>query len=377
MSNGEIPMRRLVLMLVAGSALTAVLGGLARLGLGTAWGDARAVDHGPLFVVGVFQTVIALERAVALGRPLAWAAPWLGVATGMAMLFGFRELAPPLAVAAAAALVAVNAAIVRRQSAAFTWMMLLGSFLLLVANLAWLLGTPIHGLVLSWMGFFVLTILAERLELSRLAPKPPYATAALWLASATLVGALALAFHGRPLAAPLLGLTFLALAVWEVRFDVARLMLRARGLPRYAAIGVLLGSFWLLLSGLLLAVRGFPPAGPVYDAIVHGVLVGFVLSMVFAHAPIILPAVTRIALPFDRALYAPLAILHVGLALRMVGNLAPNALLRQLGGLSTGAALLALVIAALWARRLVRTRARTTSSTPEPGGSPTPVRFPP
>jgi hypothetical protein len=39
--------------------------------------------------------------------------------------------------------------------------------------------------------------------------------------------------------------------------------------------------------------------------------------MVFGHAPVILPAVLRVRFPYHAALYVPLALLHVSLAVRV------------------------------------------------------------
>ena len=55
--------------------------------------------------------------------------------------------------------------------------------------------------------------------------------------------------------------------------------------------------------------------------------------MIFGHAPIILPAVTGLALPYRPAFYFLLALLHAGLVLRVMGDLAPTLSLRQWGGL--------------------------------------------
>jgi hypothetical protein len=44
--------------------------------------------------------------------------------------------------------------------------------------------------------------------------------------------------------------------------------------------------------------------------------VGFVFSMVFGHAPVILPAVLRVKLPYHPVLYAPLVLLHGSLLVR-------------------------------------------------------------
>ena len=54
-----------------------------------------------------------------------------------------------------------------------------------------------------------------------------------------------------------------------------------------------------------------------YDAVLHAVFLGFALSMIMAHAPVILPTVLRRPLPYHPALIAPAALLHVSLTLRL------------------------------------------------------------
>jgi hypothetical protein len=83
----------------------------------------------------------------------------------------------------------------------------------------------------------------------------------------------------------------------------------------------------------------------------HAVLVGFVLSMVFAHAPIILPAVARIDVPYHPVLYLPLAVLHVSLVIRVLGDLIASASARQLGALGNAAAIATFLMAVVCARR--------------------------
>jgi hypothetical protein len=61
-------------------------------------------------------------------------------------------------------------------------------------------------------------------------------------------------------------------------------------------------------------------AGPRYDAMLHSIFLGFVFSMIFAHAPIILPTITGLALPFRKGFYAHAALLHVSLVMRITGD---------------------------------------------------------
>lgn len=42
------------------------------------------------------------------------------------------------------------------------------------------------------------------------------------------------------------------------------------------------------------------------------------IAMVFGHAPVILPSVTRLRLPYRRRFYVHLGLLHAGLLLRIV-----------------------------------------------------------
>lgn len=348
-SVSELLLRRGLLLMVAAALLTGVFAGLARMGVVVAWGPTYVLTHGPLLVLGAFSTVIALERAVAFGRAWGLLAPCVGAAAAVAMLCG-APWAPWVATASAVALVGLNAAIVKRQAAAFTWLMLLGSAVLLLGDVVWALGRPVYEVVPTWLAFFVLTIVAERLELSRLAPTPRWASVAL-VALASLLALLACAC-ALGFAPPLrvLGVVLALVGAWQLRFDLARRVLRRPGLPRFAALGVLLGAAWLLVAGMLLASLGLPPAGPLYDAELHCVFVGYVLSMVFAHAPIILPAVARVSVPFTKLLYAPLAVLHLGLVARVTADLVGDALMRRAGGIANAVALGLFVLVVLYAR---------------------------
>jgi hypothetical protein len=349
-SRVPVALRRAVLFAVAATAVLAVLAGLARLGIAVGWAASRAPVHGPLLVVGVFGTVIGLERAVALGARWGYAAPVTGAAGAIALAAGAPS-GPLVMTLSTLVLIAVNIAMVARVAAGFTWLMLLGAIVLAAGTAAWAAGSSVFVVAPAWLCFFVLTIVAERLELARLAPVPAWARRAV-VALGVIAALLALTTL-RGAAVRELGGVFALLALWQLRFDVARRTVRGAGLPRFAAVAILSGSAWLLAAGILIAAAGLPAVGPVYDAALHAVLVGFVLAMVMAHAPIILPAVARIAVPFHPVLYAPLAVLHAGLVARIVGDLAGNAGLRQVGAIGNGVALvlLPLAIASLRLRR--------------------------
>ena len=93
-------------------------------------------------------------------------------------------------------------------------------------------------------------------------------------------------------------------------------------------------------------------SGFAYDGALHALFVGFVFSMVFGHAPIIVPAVLDRPIHFRRAFYGHLALLHLSLMVRVGGDLLEHALLRQVGSVGNAVAIgLFIVMTATSARR--------------------------
>ncbi|MDH4060658.1 MAG: hypothetical protein OEU94_07580, partial [Aquincola sp.] len=70
---------------------------------------------------------------------------------------------------------------------------------------------------------------------------------------------------------------------------------------------------------------------------------GFVFSMVFGHAPIIFPAVLRVAVPYRPWFYLPLVLLHASLALRLAGDAAGDVAARRWGAMGSTLALLTFI----------------------------------
>jgi hypothetical protein len=110
------------------------------------------------------------------------------------------------------------------------------------------------------------------------------------------------------------------------------------------AVCLLTGYVWLAVAAVIWAWQGALTQGPAYDSALHAVFLGFAMSMVFGHAPVILPAVLRVRLPHHPRDYAVLALLHISLALRIVGgDLGRIEVLRLLGGILGVVTLLAFV----------------------------------
>jgi hypothetical protein len=146
------------------------------------------------------------------------------------------------------------------------------------------------------------------------------------------------------------------LATWLGVCDVARRTVRTSGLTRFIAVALLSGYLWLGVAGLLALWFGGVAAGGPYDAILHAVFVGFVFSMIFGHAPIILPAVLRVGVTYRPAFYLPLGLLHASLVLRLIGDCTPWLAGRRWGGLLNAVAVLVFFVTV--ARGVVTSRRR-------------------
>lgn len=304
--------------LVGLSLVTGIAGGLVRAGVTLSVAGVAVAGHAFLMVCVFMGTVIAIERAVALKHVVAFIGPLTSGGAGLALLAGAPQAAAWLAVAAALAFVGVNLVVVRRQPAAHTGLLLAGA-------LAWFAGSVAHALrvldgavVPLWFCFLVFTIAAERLEMTRLMRRHVGAgPALLGILAAAACGAL-LSGSAAGWGGLLYGLSLAALAAWLAVFDIARRTVRAAGLSRYMALCLLTGYAWLFAAGL---AWGATALGlPWRDAALHGLALGFVFSMVLGHAPVILPAVARVKVAFGWPFYLPLMLLHVSLALRLLGG---------------------------------------------------------
>ena len=366
-------LERLPLLLLGFVALVAGTGaGLARLAWPMPDGIAQAAAwHGPLMVCGFFGVVISLERAVAVGRLWAYAAPLLsGLGTALA-LHGGTAWAPWFYLAGSLVLLLATLSVLQRQREGFVVMLAVAAACWSVGTALWATGAAVHEVLIWWLGFLVLTIAGERLELSRF--MPPSAAALRWFALITtllllaLAGSLLAMWQGAQAttwAVQGFGVGLLALAAWLARYDIARRTVRQPGLTRYIALCLLTGYGWLALGGAVMAVAGLQPGQPSYDAALHALLLGFVFSMVFGHAPIVFPAVLRVSLPYHPVFYAPLALLHASLALRLLGDASGSFELAHWGALGSALALAAfIVVMASAVLRSQRTRPARTAKT--------------
>lgn len=335
-----------LLMLGMLSLIGGVLAGLARLDWSVGATAANAAGwHGGLMISAFLGTVISLERAVALARGWAYMAPAMAGIGGVALLTGAPSiLATGMVTTAAAILVAASIDILRRLVAPFTVTLAAGAMCWLIGNLVWLASGGLSAAVPWWFAFLILTIAGERLELTRLLPTPAIARWLFFLVVGVILTGATLSMWSEEIGLRLFAAGLLALAVWMLRFDIARRNATTVGLTRFIALSLLSGYCWLALAGLLGLGGGFELGHPWRDATLHAVALGFVFSMIFGHGPIIFPAVLQVKIPYHPMFYLPLLVLHGSLAVRTMGGLAETFSLRSEGGLVNAVALLIFIV---------------------------------
>ncbi len=298
-----------------------------------------ASGHGPLMAIGFLGALIGLERAVALRRSWGYLSPLLAAVGTLLWVLGFSA-GPIVALASSAVLIGLYLVAARQQ---FSWhiaVMGLGAICLGIGMWLWAARTTFSQVTPWWGAFLVLTIAGERLELARLQKLSGKILLLFLLSLAILAIGLVLTLVSLDLGVRVLSVGMLVVALWLLRYDIARRTVYQTGLVRFIAICLLSGYFWLGVAGALGLFWGGVTAGTYYDALWHALFVGFVFSMIFGHAPSIFPALLRVRIPFSASFYIPLALLHLSLILRVLGDLALWQIGRQWGGLLNAIAIL-------------------------------------
>jgi hypothetical protein len=355
---------RIPLMALSIGALTAGLwAGLLRIGWQIPPISTRLlIEHGPLMVAGFLGTLISLERAVALsqlqhGRRVYFLAPMLAGLGSVALFLPVPPFVPRLLITLAALrFFIIFILIYRLQPSTHNAVMSLGVLLWLLGNGLWLAGLPVSRVVPWWAGFLVLTIAGERLELARMLILTKAIRMLFFAITGIVLAGLLISLALNDFGLRITGFGLAALGIWLLRFDIARRTIRQQALTRYIAACLLPGYAWLALGGLLWMVYGGRyPAGPIYDAMLHTIFIGFVFSMIFGHAPVIIPAVMGMPIRYLSIFYFHLSLLHISLALRIAGDLLFLQSIRRWGGLlNEVAVILFLLVTVIAARRGVR-----------------------
>ena len=346
------PVFRMLFMLPAGAALLVGLNaGLQLLGADAPLKVERFPQvHGMLLVLSFVGTVIALERSVALNKAWGYASPaLLGIAGLLLISPADLWIGKSVMLAGTIAMTLVYIPLWRRQYDHVVLIQVLGSVSAIAAAALWIRIPSIPVLLPFLVSFVVLTIAGERLELARIGIRSPTAEPLLLAASFTLLGATAASLLWPTIGYPLFGVSLLSAVAWLVAYDAARKTIRSQGLPRYIAASLLAGYGWLAIAGVVLAIQEGALTGAAYDVAIHAVFLGFTISMIMAHAPVILPAVLRKPLPYTPGFWLPAGLLHLSLVIRLgMGDGAGNHGAWVTGGVLNVISILLFAVMAIW-----------------------------
>lgn len=324
------------------SLLAAIWSGWIRLGWQFPYAPTTLPFlHGPLMISAFLGTLISLERAVALNKRWMYFAPLSSGIGSIALLININSfVAPLLFCLSSILLLLIFTQIIKQHLAVHTIVMGIGALTWLIGNIFWLYSWPFHRLVLWWGAFLVLTIAGERLELNRILKhtRPVIYSFGAIVAVYNLGLILSVPFFSLGTRVNSMGMFFLA--TWLIKYDIARKTIRLTKLPRYIAICLISGYIWLSIAGILGVIHGGQIAGFNYDAFLHAIFVGYVISMIFGHAPIIFPSILGIPIRYSTSLYVPLILLHISLLIRILSDLLRLYQIRLVGGLFNGIAIL-------------------------------------
>ena len=207
---------------------------------------------------------------------------------------------------------------------------------------------------LAALAFPAVTILVERLEMSLNFHKTA-AKIALWM----LIAWCALwnaAIWWNHLSLTVLGAATLLVAIAAITQDRSLRISNAAGaLHRFLQRSLFVAYAWLILSAVLMMLSAHLPGAVVKDVLFHSMGLGFIFTMLLAHAPLILPAALG-KLPAQSAPVLPFLLFQFMTVLRITSdlNVARAPVLWMWTGWITGAihTLSFLVYVALLARSL-------------------------
>jgi hypothetical protein len=326
----------LILPLVLLSLLSAIWSGWLRIG----WVlpvSQSAAQHGALMVGSFLSTLIFLERAVTFRQKWVLLLPFVNGLSVVFFLVGQTSAALLCLIAGSAGFWMMCGYFIYKYEEQYYYVFFAGAFCLLAGNVILYKTNFYPNAVNWWMAYLLLTIVAERLELSRFLSLSKGQRAWLVGSLTACMATLFVPFHwyGNILFAG----TLVAVAAWLLSNDMARRSLKVKGQHRYSALLLLIGYGWLLVTAGWLVVGKQLAFG--YDAALHSFFIGFVFSMIFSHAPIILPAVLKLPIKLFRpSLYGWFFLLQASLLVRIVGDMISNVPVRRVGGLLNGVAIL-------------------------------------
>jgi hypothetical protein len=332
---------RLILPFLIMSLLVGILGGWIRMGWGIEFSQS-AGHHGIIMTSCFLGGLITLERTITM-KPRWWLV--FPASLGTSIVFFLSDILPvaySLIVFGSVGLVALYIRQMLIHKEHYWYLLLAGSLFWLIGNLKLVQSGFVPASSGWWIGFVLFTILGERLELSRFVPVPKWAKSVLWLLLLLLAASFFIPFHGSGML--LSGSAISLITLWFLQFDIARKSVKKTGLFRYTGLSMIVGYGWLVSHALLvLASVGHPLF---YDLYLHTFFLGFTFSMIWAHAPIILPAVLKQKVKiYYPVLWVFWLLFQLSLIGRVIATYTVDFSLRKFFGLANGLSMVLMLVA--------------------------------
>lgn len=317
--------------------LAGISGGWIRLGFYVWPISQAAAHHGLLMVGGFLGSLIALERSMVMKKKGWLLVPLTSGLSVPFLLLGWSTVGAYLLFMASLGLVVIMYFQTSKESHVHAYIIAMGAVAWMLGNFAYLYSDFVPMATGWWMAFLLFTIVGERMELSKFLPTPKWASKILYVGIALFGIGLLVPFHrwGNTL----LGLALLLIALWLFRFDMARYSVKKAGQFRYIGTSLLTGYFWLALNGWIIGWMEDHPF--YYDLYLHTFFLGFIFSMIWAHAPIILPMVFKVQVNiFHPILWVGWGLFQVTLFGRLTAALMESSEWRMVFGVLNGCAIL-------------------------------------
>jgi hypothetical protein len=321
--------------LVVIALLMGITGGWIRLGyLGFAV-QGTSASHGVLMVGGFLGTLISLERAMVMKNRIWLLIPLLSGLSIPALLLvpGWPALSQVFLLIAGLGLMAIMYFQSLRHPEIYQYVMMMGAVLWMAGNFMLFYSGFVPAAVPWWIGFILFTIVGERLELSKFLPTPKNAKSGLLLLLTLFFIGIWIPFHRY--GNWLMGTCSIMISFWLLHFDMAKIASKKEDQFKYIGIGLRVGYVWLTLHGIVLCF--LEPHALYYDLYIHTFFLGFTFSMIWAHAPIILPMVLNIRhSPYHPILWIGWSVFQLSLLGRILFSLFAMPEWRTLFGVING-----------------------------------------
>jgi hypothetical protein len=321
----------LVVPFIVIALLSAIWSGWTRMGFDLPVSSA-AVHHGSLMVNGFLASLIYLERCVTFKNKLVLLLPLLNALSVILHSYGI-PYSNYIHTGCRIAFMVMCAWFIYQYKELYYYVFFAGAFCLVAGNIVLYETSMYPAAVIWWIEFLLFTIVAERLELTKFLPLSNGIKGLLIVLLLMVFISGLLPFHGYGSIA--FAATLAGTAVWLLKYDMAFRSIKAKGPHRFSGALLITGYAWLIITAVLFCFWKDMNFG--YDALLHSFFIGFVFSMIFSHAPIILPAIMKKSVKIYRPfLYMVFVLLQVSLIARIIADMGELITVRKYAGLMNG-----------------------------------------